>query len=124
MTTRHIRTRNNEASIEIAGDRNRSVELIVSWQSKQLQLPVRLRLDPPIDYDGKQCHEIIAGFDKLIGKDLQRCEREFTHQYKADRNETPAYEMKQLVSLHRDQSCGRRCRWGWCSRLPRGITTH
>jgi hypothetical protein len=60
------------------------------------QPPVRLKLDPPIDYDGKQYHEIIADFDKLIGKDFQRCEREFQHQYKADRNETPLPEMKHL----------------------------
>lgn len=60
------------------------------------QPPFRMKLVPPIDFDGKQYNQIVADFDSLIGKDFQRIEKEFTHLYKADRNETPLPEMKHL----------------------------
>ena len=58
--------------------------------------PVRMKFDKPIDYDGKEYHELICDFDAMIGKDFQRIEREFTHLYKAQKNETPLPEMKHL----------------------------
>jgi hypothetical protein len=58
--------------------------------------PVRLKLDPPVEYDGQSYDQIICDFDKLIGKDFQRIEREFTHMYRAEKNETPLPELKHL----------------------------
>lgn len=58
------------------------------------QPPLRLRLDPPITYDGETFSELIFDFDSMTGKDFQRAEREFTRTYKADRNEMPMPELK------------------------------
>lgn len=88
-------TNNEEEHVEVA-ESETTMPAYRELAVENAQPPVRLKLDPPIDYDGKQYHEIIADFDKLIGKDFQRCEREFQHQYKADRNETPLPEMKHL----------------------------
>lgn len=95
VTTLPHQDTNNEASIE-PPEIETEVPAYRELAVEAAQPPVRLKLDPPVDYDGKQYHEIIADFDKLIGKDFQRCEREFQHQYKADRNETPLPEMKHL----------------------------
>lgn len=60
-------------------------------------LPVlRLKLDPPLEYDGEKYKELLFDFDSLIGKDFQRAEREFTHRYKPEKNEVVVPEMKQL----------------------------
>lgn len=56
--------------------------------------PVRLKIDPPVEYDGKTYSEIICDFDALTGNDFRRCEREFTRLYKPDRNEVVLPEMK------------------------------
>jgi hypothetical protein len=59
--------------------------------------PLRVTLEPPIEYDGEKFSQLILDFESLTGKDFQRAEREFTHTYKADRNETmPLPEMKHL----------------------------
>lgn len=59
--------------------------------------PLRVVLEPPIEYDGEKFPQLILDFESLTGKDFQRAEREFTHLYKADRNETmPLPEMKHL----------------------------
>lgn len=58
--------------------------------------PVRMKFDPPIEYDGKKYSELVCDFDSLIGKDFQRIEREFTHLYHAGKNETPLPELKHL----------------------------
>lgn len=60
----------------------------------QAKPPVRMKLEPAIDYDGESFSQIICDFDGMTGKDFQRCEREFTRLYKPDRNETPLAEMK------------------------------
>jgi hypothetical protein len=60
------------------------------------KLPIRVKFDPPVDYDGQSYDELIFDFDRMIGKDFQRCEREFTRMYKPDRDETPLPEMKPL----------------------------
>lgn len=60
------------------------------------QPPLRLKLEPPVDYDGQSYSELIFDFDSMVGKDFQRAEREFTRLYKADRNEMPLPEMKHL----------------------------
>lgn len=52
------------------------------------QPPARITLDPPVEYDGKKYSELIFDFDKMIGKDFQRAERDFTRLYKPDKNET------------------------------------
>jgi hypothetical protein len=60
-------------------------------------LPLRVKLDPPLEFDGENFAELILDFESMTGKDFQRAEREFTHLYKSDRNETmPLPEMKHL----------------------------
>jgi hypothetical protein len=60
-------------------------------------LPLRVKLDPPIEFDGEKFPELILDFESMTGKDFQRAEREFTHLYKTDRNEAmPLPEMKHL----------------------------
>jgi hypothetical protein len=60
-------------------------------------LPLRVTLNPPLEYDGETFHELILDFESMTGKDFQRAEREFTHLYKTDRNEAmPLPEMKHL----------------------------
>jgi hypothetical protein len=58
--------------------------------------PLRVKLVPPVEYDGKQYNELILDFDAMIGKDFQRAEREFQKLYKADKNEMPMPELKHL----------------------------
>lgn len=60
------------------------------------QPALKLKLVPPVEYDGQSYKELILDFDAMIGKDFQRAEREFTRLYKADRNEMPLPEMKHL----------------------------
>lgn len=83
---------NDEAApdVEITGTEYR--DLAVEAASP----PVRMKFDKPLEYDGKEYHELICDFDSMIGKDFQRIEREFTHLYKAQKNETPLPEMKHL----------------------------
>jgi hypothetical protein len=60
-------------------------------------LPLRVKLDPVIEFDGEKFSELILDFESMTGKDFQRAEREFTHLYKTDRNEAmPLPEMKHL----------------------------
>lgn len=58
--------------------------------------PMRVKFDPPFEYDGQKYHELIFDFDAMTGKDFLRAEREFTRLYKADRNEIAMPEMKHL----------------------------
>lgn len=61
------------------------------------QPPLRLKLEPPVEYDGQSFRELILDFDSMTGKDFQRAEREFTHLYKAaTKNEMPLPELKHL----------------------------
>jgi hypothetical protein len=60
-------------------------------------LPLRVLLDPPIEFDGEKFEKLVLDFESMTGKDFQRAEREFTHLYKTDRNEAmPLPEMKHL----------------------------
>ena len=52
------------------------------------QDPLRMRVDPPVEYDGKLYSEMIFDWDAMIGKDFLRAQREFDHLYKPDKNET------------------------------------
>lgn len=61
-----------------------------------LQPPLRVKLVPPVDFDGKKYGELIFDFDSMNGKSFQRAEREFQHLYKADKNEMPLPELKHL----------------------------
>jgi hypothetical protein len=58
--------------------------------------PLRLNLNPPIEYDGQKFNSLTFDFDALIGKDFQRAEKTFNKLYKADKNETVLPEMKHL----------------------------
>jgi hypothetical protein len=62
----------------------------------QPQRPLRLKFEPPIEYDGTKYDKLIFDFDSLIGKDFQRAERTFTKLYKAEKNEAVLPEMKHL----------------------------
>lgn len=61
--------------------------------------PVRMKFDPPMEYDGHTYTEIVCDFEKLIGADFIRCEREFRRQYKADKGEVPFPEMNPLYHV-------------------------
>jgi hypothetical protein len=58
--------------------------------------PLRMKFDPPVEYDGQKYNELVFDFESLIGKDFQRAERTFTKLYKAEKNETVLPEMKHL----------------------------
>lgn len=60
------------------------------------QPPLRLILDPPVEYDGKSYTVLVFDYDSLIGKDFQRAERTFTKMYKAEKGEVVLPEMKNL----------------------------
>jgi hypothetical protein len=60
------------------------------------QPPLRMRLDPPIEYDGETYKELLFDFDALNGKDFQNAERTFAKLYKAEKNEVVLPEMKHL----------------------------
>ena len=63
------------------------------------QLPLRMKFEPPIDYDGKKYDQIIVDFESMIGNDFMRCEREFQMLYKPAKNELPMPEMKPLYHM-------------------------
>lgn len=58
--------------------------------------PLRMRLDPPLEYDGEKFSCLTFDFDGMIGKDFQRAEREFTKLYKPGKDEMVLPEMKHL----------------------------
>jgi hypothetical protein len=58
--------------------------------------PVRIRFNPPVEFDGKTYKELTFDFDSMRGKDFIRAERTFQKLYKADKNEVPMPEMKHL----------------------------
>jgi hypothetical protein len=60
------------------------------------QPPLRMHLEPAVDYDGKPYHELIFDFDALIGKDFQVAERTFGKMYRPEKNELVMPEMKHL----------------------------
>jgi len=60
--------------------------------------PLHVVLDPPVEYDGKKYSELVLDFEKLVGKDFQRAERDFNRLYRADRNELVLPDIKQLYS--------------------------
>lgn len=69
------------------------------------QPPVRLRMEPPLEFDGVKYSVLIFDFEAMVGKDFQRAEREFTKLYKPDKNEMVLPEMKHLyhcvIAAHR-----------------------
>jgi hypothetical protein len=69
------------------------------------QAPLRMVLDPPLEYDGEKFGTLVFDFDAMIGKDFQRAEREFNRLYKPDKNEMVLPEMKHLyhaiIAAHR-----------------------
>jgi hypothetical protein len=66
-------------------------------QPAPAQLPVRMKFDPPIEFDGKKYGQIVCDFDSLTAADFQRAEREFQTLYKASKNEgIPFPDMKPL----------------------------
>jgi hypothetical protein len=60
------------------------------------QSPWRLKLEPPIEFDGQKYSQLVFDYDAMNGKDFQRVERTFTRLYKAERNEFVMPETKHL----------------------------
>jgi len=60
------------------------------------QPPWRLRLEPPVEFDGQSYKELIFDYDAMNGKDFQRVERSFTRLYKSEKNEFVMPETKHL----------------------------
>ena len=58
------------------------------FQVEASKPPWRLKLDPPLEYDGEKFSELIFDFDALIAKDFVRAERTFNRIYKPEKNET------------------------------------
>jgi hypothetical protein len=58
--------------------------------------PVRVKFNPPIEFDGKKYEELTFDFDAMTGKDFIRAERTFQRLFKADKNEIAMPEMKHL----------------------------
>jgi hypothetical protein len=57
--------------------------------------PWRMKIEPPLEFDGEKYSELVLDFDSLIAKDFVRAERTFTRIYKPDKNETAVLpEMK------------------------------
>lgn len=103
----HANTASNNEGSEI--DRL-AVEAAADTEYRELEIeapkpPVRMRLQPPLEFDGKQYGELIFDFEAMVGKDFQRAEREFTRLYKPDKNEMVLPEMKHLyhciIAAHR-----------------------
>jgi hypothetical protein len=67
--------------------------------------PLRMTINPPLEYDGQKFTVLIFDFDAMIGKDFQRAEREFNKLYKPDKDEMVLPEMKhlyhQIIAAHR-----------------------
>lgn len=85
-------TNNEEQHAQVA-------ELVEESEFRELEVaprqkPVRLKLVPPVEYDGKQYGEIVCDFEKLLGIDYIRAEREFRHVFKpAQKGEIPFAQM-------------------------------
>jgi hypothetical protein len=62
-------------------------------------VPVRMKLEPPVEFDGQTYTEIVCDFEKLIGADFIRCEREFRRTYKPDKDEIPFAQMNPLYHV-------------------------
>jgi hypothetical protein len=65
-------------------------------QIEERKPPVRVRFNPPIEFDGKKYTELTFDFDAMTGKDFIRAERTFQRLFKADKNEIAMPEMKHL----------------------------
>jgi hypothetical protein len=85
-----------------------AVEIVPEFRELQIeppQPPLRMTLNPPLEYDGQQYKELIFDFDSMNGKDFIRAEREFTRTYKADKDEMVLPEMKHqyhaIIAAHR-----------------------
>jgi len=100
-----LQKREPQTSSEHVNDQHDVVEDAQQQEQQQYRdlaidkpiLPLRVKLDPPLEYDGEKFNELILDFESMTGKDFQRAEREFTHLYKTDRNEAmPLPEMKHL----------------------------
>ena len=69
-----LETNNEEEQPDVTQDQDKQFrDLAVEGP----QPPVRMKLDPPVEYDGKKYAELVCDFDKMIGKDFQYCERTF-----------------------------------------------
>jgi len=97
--TAERRPDNNNNEVEREGGQYRELEIAAALP------PLRMRIEPPLEFDGKRYSELIFDFDAMIGKDFQRAEREFNRLYKPDRDEVVVPETKHLyhaiIAAHR-----------------------
>jgi hypothetical protein len=92
----------------IPREENGAVEIVPEFRELKIeppQLPLRLTLNPPLEYDGDQYSVLVFDFDSMNGKDFIRAEREFTRLYKPEKDEMVLPEMKheyhQIIAAHR-----------------------
>jgi hypothetical protein len=90
------------------GEVERAIEHTEEFRELQLaaaQAPLRMTIEPPLEYDGEKFKVLIFDFDSMIGKDFIRAEREFNRLYKPDKDEMVLPEMKhlyhQIIAAHR-----------------------
>jgi hypothetical protein len=95
---------------EVPAGGNNENEAAAQQQFRELevgaaQLPLRMRIEPPMEFDGEKYGVLIFDFDAMTGKDFQRAEREFNHRYKPEKDEVVLPEMKhlyhQIIAAHR-----------------------
>jgi len=63
------------------------------------QPPFRVKLDPPVELDGKKYDSVTVDLDRLVGADFQRIEREFSQLYDMTGDNMPIPEMKPLYHM-------------------------
>lgn len=85
-----------------------AVEIVPEFTELKIdppELPLRMTINPPLEYDGEQYKTLIFDFDAMIGKDFLRAEREFNRLYKPEKDEMVLPEMKhlyhQILAAHR-----------------------
>jgi len=57
-------------------------------QVEPAKAPWRLKLEPPLEFDGEKFSQLVFDYDALIAKDFVRAERTFNRLYRPDKNET------------------------------------
>jgi len=84
---------------EISSNNNNEDEVQPEYRDLTIEPrkpPVRVRFNPPIEFDGKTYSSLTFDFDAMTGKDFIRAERTFQRLFKADKNEIAMPEMKHL----------------------------
>lgn len=92
---------NRLPSVDPVATTNNEPDAVEQPQFRELGIeprkpPLRVRFDPPIQFEGTSYSELTFDFDAMTGKDFIRAERTFQRLYKADKNEVAMPELKHL----------------------------